>query len=251
MEFREWNWVNGAPHGRNPIIPRWKRSFLSHEDIERMRGPFALQMNNTTREFEYPWAFHAAELKPGMRVLEIGGGLSGLQFVTDLVGCSVVNVDPGMDVHDWPCNPEAMQRLNRRFGTHVVLVNTTIDKASLTEASFDRAFSISVIEHLAPHIAAEIVRSVHFCLKPRGLFVLTADLFLNVKPFSSRLENQFGRNQDLSKLIDLEAWELLIGDRSRLYGFAEFDSDDVLSHLEDFYVGNYPALAQCLVLRRR
>jgi 2-polyprenyl-3-methyl-5-hydroxy-6-metoxy-1,4-benzoquinol methylase len=250
-QFREWNLVHGAPRGRTDAISKWKRRFMSADSIQRRRGPFSLQKNNTTREFEYPWAFHVAELKPDMRVLEIGGGLSGLQFVLDSIGCKVVNVDPGMDAQDWPCNQESMQELNKRFGTHVELVNTTIDRASLDEVSFDRAISISVIEHLTPHFAAETLRYVHSCLRPGGLFVLTTDLFLNLKPFSSRLENRFGANQDLRKLIDDGIWELLIGNRSHLYGFPEFSPDAILGNLEEFYIGAYPALAQCLVLKKR
>lgn len=251
LQFAEWNQVHGAPFGRHLALPRWKKWFLSKEAIEKLRGPFAMQINNSIRQFEYPWAFHAAGLKPGMRVLELGGGLSGFQFVLNLQGCSVVNVDPGMNSAGWPCNQESIHKLNRRFGTRVELRNTTIEKAGLADDSFDRAFSISVIEHLPEKAATDVMQQVHRCLKPGGLFVLTTDIFLNVQPFCSRQENEFGSNQNLRTLIDDAAWELAVGDRACLYGFPEFNPDFILSNLEKYLVGFYPALAQCLVLKKR
>jgi 2-polyprenyl-3-methyl-5-hydroxy-6-metoxy-1,4-benzoquinol methylase len=249
--YVEWNQIHGAPYGRNLIHPRLKRIFLSEESWQRLRGPFTLQVNNTIRRFEYPWAFIAAKLQPKMRVLEIGGGLSGFQFVLDSHGCSVVNVDPGMDEAGWPCNQESMRKLNRRFAANVELRNTTIEKADLLGGSFDRAFSISVIEHLPEESAIEVMKHVHRCLKPGGLFVLTSDLFLNLKPFCSRQTNEFGRNQNIRALIDEAAWELLVGDRACLYGFPEFNPDFILSNLEKYFIGIYPALAQCLIIKKR
>ena len=85
---------------------------------------------------------------PACAVLEIGGGLSGFQFVLDQHGCQVVNVDPGMAGEGWPCDQNSMAKLNQRFGSHVELRNTTVDKANLPDGSVDRVFSISVIKHL-------------------------------------------------------------------------------------------------------
>jgi hypothetical protein len=62
----------------------------------RLVGCFAFQGNNTTRAFEYPWIFETVSPSPGMKLLEIGGSLSGLQFALNLAGCDVVNVDPEM-----------------------------------------------------------------------------------------------------------------------------------------------------------
>jgi 2-polyprenyl-3-methyl-5-hydroxy-6-metoxy-1,4-benzoquinol methylase len=250
--YARWNWTHGAPHGRHLSLRRWQKWFLSAEQIETRRGPFALQPNNSIREFEYPWAFHVPGLEPGMQVLELGGGLGGFQFVLDAFGCRVVNVDPGMETLHWLCNQASMQKLNRRFGARVELRNTTIEKAELSAGSFDRAFCISVLEHLPPAAATGAMQHIHRCLKPGRLFVLTTDLFLNLSPFCSRLENEFGRNQNVRALIDDSAWELVAGERAQLYGFPEFNPDSILCQLEKFLVGGYyPGLAQCLVLKKR
>lgn len=250
-EYLQWNLAQGAPHGRVPQLSRWKRKFISGEEWERLRGPFAIQPNNSIREFEYPWAFAVGKLQPGMQVLEIGGGLAGFQFVLDQFGCQVVNVDPGMDRVGWPCNDESIGKLNRRFGTRVKLLNTTMDKVSLPDNSFDRIFSISVIEHLPIQDAKSAMQCAHRYLKPGGLFILTCDLFLNLSPFCSRERNEFGLNQNLKLMIDETLWELVEGDRKYLYGFPEFNADFILANLEKFKVGFYPALAQCMVLRKR
>ena len=131
----------------------------------RHAGPFSIQRNNTTRTFEYPWAFHAAALKPGMQ-LEIGGGLSGFQFVLDRNGCKVVNVDPGMEATGvgWPCDDATMGEMNRLFGTSVELRNTVVTNAGLESSSFDRAFSISVLEHLPTAEIEDAIRAVFVVL---------------------------------------------------------------------------------------
>jgi 2-polyprenyl-3-methyl-5-hydroxy-6-metoxy-1,4-benzoquinol methylase len=246
--YVSWNRQHGAPYGRE--IPRWKRALLPAQTIECLRGPFVLQPNNSIRTFEYPWAFHSAGLQPGMSVLEIGGGLAGFQFVLDQAGCKVTNIDPGMESKDWPCNQQSMQTLNRRFKTNVELRNTTIENAGLPGNHFDRAFCISVIEHLSDQNALSVMQHVHQALKPGGLFILTADLFLNVAPFCSRPANDFGMNQNLRKLIDEKRWHIEAGERNCLNGFPEFNPDFILSNLEKYLIGSYPALAQCLVLKK-
>ena len=71
---------------------------------QSLRGPFTIQDNNTTRRAEYPWAYFATPLEPGLQVLELGGSLAGFQFVLDRAGCRVTNVDPGNESHGrgWP-----------------------------------------------------------------------------------------------------------------------------------------------------
>ena len=247
--YANWNRIHGAPFGRP--LRRWQRWFGSEEKIARWRGPFALQPNKSIRQFEYPWAFHSARLQAGLRVLEIGGGLAGFQFVLAQAGCAVTNIDPGMKSEGWPCDQESMRKLNARFGTRVELKNCTIENAGLADGQFDRAFCISVLEHLSDRDALSVMQHVHRALKPGGLFVLTADLFLNIAPFCSRPANEFGTNQNLRKLIDDRLWQLEIGDRTCLNGFPEFSCDHILSHLEKHLIGFYPALAQCLMLKKR
>ena len=211
-----------------------------------------MQANNTTRKAEYPWAFHAVPLREGMRVVEIGGGLSGFQFVVASLGCEVLNVDPGMGAHGrgWPVDAAAIDRVNRAFGTRVRLHPGFLSDALIADGSCDVVYGISVVEHIPPDEIPGTVREAYRILRPGGHLVLTVDLFLNLRPFCSRTSNEFGTNVSVRELAESADFELVLGDRRELLGYPEFDPDRVLSILDELFVGAYPALAQCLVLRR-
>src|SRR3984885_2079402 len=147
-----YQWFNlrwGAPRGR-PVRKLAPRRLRATRLGAALVGPFAFQTNNTTRAFEYPWAFEALQVRPGLRVLEIGGALSGFQFVLDRAGCEVVNLDPGDEFHTagWPVTPATMAVLNAALGTKVNLKTVFLDQAGFADESFDRVVSISVFEHI-------------------------------------------------------------------------------------------------------
>lgn len=251
QHYTKWNQRFHAPYGRQS---NWTRFLLRYPGLSaRFAGPFGIQSNNSTRTFEYPWAFHAAPLAAGMRIVEVGGSLSGFQFVLSKLGCTVINVDPGSEAQGvgWPCDHESLSALNNMFGTNVELRNTTVPKAELEDRAYDRAYCISVLEHIDPVELPELIAGIHRCLKPGGLLIVTADLFLDLHPFTSRQENRWGRNLDLRALISGTGFELDAGDPRELYNFPEFDPDRVQANLGDYLYGTgYPTLAQCLILRK-
>jgi len=248
-KFIQWNARHGAPFGRSGNL---KERFLPRSLYQKFRGPFAIQVNNTSREFEYPWAFYATPLTAGLRVLEIGGGLSGFQFVLDKEGCKVVNVDPGMEAKGmgWPCDVNSMNRLNRLFGTTVDLRNTVLTEADLKHESFDRVFSISVLEHLPDNEIEEAMHCAFDLLVPGGYFILTVDLSLDIAPFTTRLLNAYGKNVDIRWLVGIAPFSLVQGDPKELYGFTEFEPDLIQSNLSSYLIGKYPTLTQCFVLQK-
>jgi len=250
--YRDWNRQHGAPFGRRVRGLYTLQRFLPENVMARIRGPFGIQENNTVREFEYPWAYFATPVRPGLDALDIGGGLGGFQFVLARAGCRVVNVDPGMDAVGigWPCDDSSMRRLNRLFGTSVQLRNTVIDRADLADDAFDVAYSISVLEHLPPDELVTTLEEVYRVLRPGGHFVMTVDLFLNIAPFTGVQRNRFGTNVDLRWLLEQTPFELAMGTPSELHGFDGFSPEWVLNNLADLLVGEYPALCQCLVLRK-
>jgi SAM-dependent methyltransferase len=241
----------GAPFGR-----RWRKlmpkSYRPLPVAARLVGPFAFQPNSVTRTFEYPWAFEALNLRPGMQVLEIGGGLSGFRFVLARRGCSVVNVDPGDAARGkgWPVTPETFSHLNQRFGTDVSLENCFVEEAGLPTDSFDRVVAISVVEHIPPDDIVTLLDEIRRVLKPGGLFVMTLDLFLDVAPFTDKDANKYGSNISVKWLVDKSRLEMVHGDPQELYGFDEFDADRIKSQA-DLLVGSpYPVMVQTLVLRK-
>jgi SAM-dependent methyltransferase len=248
--YLRWNRRHGAPFGKTPGLRRSIEARLPLELRVMLFGPFSVQTNNTLRAFEYPWAFSAGELQKGLSVLEIGGGLSGFQFVLDRLGCRVVNVDPGMEARGrgWPCDAATFRRLNRALGTSVELRNTTVTGAELEPEAYDRAFAISVLEHLPAEEIEQACRAVYRSLRPGGRFVMTTDLFLDTVPFSDRSDNVYGKNVSLAWLAGLAPFRLETGEKSELYGFDEFDHKRVMANLGDYLIGSYPVLAQCVVL---
>lgn len=259
LSYRLWNLRHHAPFGRfawdgalaplgqaiTRFVPwRWRTPVL---------GPFSIQPNNSIRRFEYPWCFAVAGVRPGQRVLDVGGGLGGFQFALDRAGARVINVDPGMAARGvgWPCNGESMARLNAIFGTAVELRNTTMDQAGLADESIDVAFSISVLEHLPPDDLGAVMTHVYRALRPGGRFVITLDLFLDLEPFTDATANRFGGNIRVPDLIAAAPFVMIHGDPAELYGFPEFSADRIRARLDDYMVGTgHPALAQCLVLAK-
>lgn len=253
QRYIEWNRRWGAPTGKKQQLATLRAERVlrfAEARYPRFVGPFGYQVNNETRGFEFPWAYFALDLRPGMRVLEIGGGLSGMQFVLAREGVEVVNVDPGEAAtgRGWPVDEERIRHLNRAFSTDVRLINMTLEEAALPTDSFDAVYSISTIEHIPEAERRSLMFEVARVLKPSGRCVLTVDLFLNVEPFADRRENTFGTNANVAELVEHSGLSLTDGDPKELYGFPQFDQRRVMANLEHTLFGRYPACAQCFVL---
>lgn len=251
--FQRWNSKWGAPEGRS-----WSRvidrRYWTTRGVASVVGPFAFQPNNDTRAFEYPWAFEALELTKGLHVLEIGGGLSGFQFVLARSGCRVTNVDPGEEAAGlaWPLDISLFALLNRRFRTDVMLRKCFLEEAQLQDATFDRVVSISVVEHIPREKTHTLLEHVRRVLKPGGLFVMTVDLFLDLEPFTTEKCNRFGKNVSLEWLIRESGLELVRGSPAELYGHESFDADRILAQKDRYFVGSrWPTMVQTVVLRNR
>jgi SAM-dependent methyltransferase len=252
--FVEWNAQWRAPFG-----PAWGYDIPIEQRFNSQRarqlGPFAFQPNNTTRRVEYPWAFQALDIKPGSDVVDIGGALSGFQFVLDRCGSNVTNVDPFHDCwwsHFYPVEPELLHaRLNRYFETGVILKRANLTEAGLDDESFDRTVCLSTIEHLSDDEITRTIQEVCRILRKGALFVLTVDLFLNLFPFTRRERNKCGTNVSIQNVVEQSNMRLVCGEGKELFGFTEFDPERILSNLEDYHIGaNYPVLAQMFVLRK-
>ena len=217
----------------------------------RRKGPFAWQINNGTRAFEYPWAHHAVTGHGcGLNVVEIGGGLSGLQFVLASEGHRVTNVDPGQAEQSWQYDRRLHTRLCEAFRAPVTLVEATIGTANIPDASVDVLLCISALEHFPDADLAEFNRHAARILKPSGLAVLTVDLFLDVVPFCASASNRYGRNVNVHDMLRDASLQLASGNRVELMGFPEFDGDAILTNLNGYFRGIYgPALAQCLTAK--
>lgn len=252
--YQQWNHKWGAPFGS--LAHRLLSAAGHHRALlriaPRVAGMFAFQPNNSTRAFEYPWAFFAADLAPTHRVVEIGGGLSGFQFVLSRLGCHVTNVDPGHAARGkgWHVDKDSIGRLNRAFRTQVELQSCTLQDSEIAAGTVDRIFSISTIEHIPPDELPTLMHRVGELLRPGGRFIATVDLFLNVFPFTTANANRYGTNINMRDLVTFSQLVLRHGAPQELYGFEEFDSASILAHLDEYLLGTYPALVQTVVLEK-
>ena len=252
-EFISWNRKYGAPSGYERPRRSLFRCFYSNESWLRLRGPFAIQPgNNSTRHFEYPWAFSRANLSSPQNIVEIGGSLAGFQFVLSRLGHKVTNIDPGLNAEGlgWPVNRQTISQLNKLFDTNVCLINTTFDKANLPTESVDIIFSISVLEHLTENEFLTVMKEAFRCLRVGGQFIITLDLFLNLSPFTEAVENSYGTNKSVKQMIEYSGLHLIHGIPKELNGFEEFRPSKILELLDCYMIGSYPVLTQCIVLQK-
>jgi SAM-dependent methyltransferase len=247
--YRSFNATWNAPLGRNGRMARLlgtSRAGIRH------RGPFAWQPNNTTRAFEFPWAYeHVMALGRGLTVLEIGGGMSGLQFVLGHEGQRVINVDPGLSARGrgWEVSSDFHRRLQRVFDAPVDLREATIGAAGVPDGSVDVLLSVSTIEHFTPDDLAELAEHARRVLRPGGHAVLTIDLFLDLAPFTDRERNEWGTNIDIRALLERAGLELVEGEPAELCGFDAFEPQAIQSRLMGLLTGTFASLVQCVVAR--
>jgi SAM-dependent methyltransferase len=251
--YQAWNIRWGAPFGypQHQAVPVKQRL---HDPEPGRYGVFAFQANNSTRVVEYPWAYHAGQTSAGLRVLEVGAGLSGLQWVLSLEGCEVTTVDPGTEpYHAWDGSPEVHAGLNRAFGTDVELVLARAHEYDAPDGSVDRIFCISVIEHMDDDAAVAAMANFGRLLRPNGLCVLTVDLCLDIEPFTDLAKNDIGTNKNVATLVEESDLELVFGYRDELFGYPQFRARSVAAMTPELFVGRFhiPVVAQLLVLRKR
>jgi SAM-dependent methyltransferase len=201
---------------------------------------------------EYPWAYFFGQTSVGMRVIDVGGGLSGLQFVLSREGCRVTNVDPGTDPHQaWQGSSEDHARLNWAFGTDVELILERMEDYDAESSSADRVFCISVIEHMDNESAVATLKNIGRLLRPGGLCIMTVDLCLDIHPFTKVMENEIGVNKNIASLVSSSRLELAFGYREEPFGFNDFCADYIKRKVSEFLVGDFhiPVVAQLFMLR--
>lgn len=218
----------------------------------RLLGPFAFQPNSTTRAFEYPWIFEQVMASPGLKIIELGAGASGLQFVMAATGAEVTTVDPLVNPDDdlhWVFTDVEYAKLNRAFGNRVRFVRKYLQDAALASDSFDHVVACSVIEHIPEEPALSLMREIGRIMKPSGRFVATIDLFLDCAPFCSKSRNMWGSNVNVRALVEASGLRIVVGNKAELYGYPEFDPAAIKRDLERYLVVN-DVLTQCIVLEK-
>lgn len=107
-----------------------------------------------------------ADLRPGQRVLDLGCGWAYGTHWARLLGCAVTGIDLGHDQLSWAAR--AMPD-----GGALGLVQANARQMPYAAATFDRAYSVEMMEHVfrpdRPRVLAEIAR----VLKPGGILAIS------------------------------------------------------------------------------
>lgn len=260
-KYQEWNARYRAPYGAGwwrglgqmPGGSRvWNRRFRLPSGVMRMIGEFGFQANNSTRVYEYPWCYEMGACKAGMRVIDVGSGASGLPFVLAAEGVEVTAVDPLPEVpgaEQWVFTQKDYAKLNGAFGNRVKYIPKLLEDARLEGGVYDRVFCVSVIEHVPTSVVPPLMAEIRRLLKPGGLFITTIDLFVDVKPFAEKVENEWGTNMDVRWLVECSKMEMVVGKKDELYGYPEFDAAKIKARESEFLRGSV-ALTQLVVLKK-
>lgn len=259
-EYEAWNKHWGAPWGYD-VDRKLEHEHRFADEYPARYGPFGFCPPSLTRVYEYPWAFHVAEVEPGMRVIDAGGWLSGFQIVLAKSGCHVTNADP-LDPQDtrWTPSRQVNQAESAReqhskyislFDVEVTLVASTLQEAELDAGTFDRIFAISVLEHVSQHEADSMLKAMRRLLAPGGRAVLSIDLFFDLPPFGPFERNFWGTNLDVCRLVKESGLSMVHGDPCELHGFPEFDQERIVQNIGSYNLSPlYPVVSQLLVLEK-
>lgn len=167
----------------NKVLDRISVSFNlpDHSDLNELRYPWSRGMLSkpalyAARLWEYPYAVLAAELTPGLKVADIGCGMTAFTiYLKEHAGCDVTGIDPdvfeaGLRYKGHGVSEEFIKRTGIKF------LRGDMTEVPLETDSQDRAFSISVMEHVPPDVRRRGMQELARILKPGGLAIVTVDM---------------------------------------------------------------------------
>ena len=172
-EFRKI-WRVLAKIHRNYELP-------DHGDVNKRRYLWAKNLLRypeiyAARLWEYPYAILSANLRPGMKCLDVGCGMTAFTiYLSEVSKTKITGLDP--DIFDSGVKYKGhgvSKEFIKRTGLKIVEGGT--ENLPFKSNSFERVFCISVIEHLPKKILEAGLKEIARVLKPSGLAVLTFDI---------------------------------------------------------------------------
>ena len=170
-----------------PALLEWSRLVLDFEQRLRSWGiPF--RKDHTHRTWEYANVLRQIDLlfppkyhpRPGLRMLDAGGGGSALAPLLAVLGHHVVVTDSMAygDIEEAFTTPQT-----RALGisTNMVVLKDPVEAMrSIPDDTFDIALCISVIEHVDGNEFLNALRELRRVTKPGGYVFITTDFFESI-----------------------------------------------------------------------
>jgi len=122
-----------------------------------------------SKVWEYPWALTRHDAPEGELVLDAGCGVSALPITLAELGATVVAIDNDLR---WLTMLQQAASFHRAA---VVPVEMDMTSLRFPDATFDRVYCISVLEHIDPEAQPGVAREMNRVLKPGGVLYLTVD----------------------------------------------------------------------------
>jgi SAM-dependent methyltransferase len=167
----------------NKVLDRISITFdlPDHTDVNELRYPWSRGLLSkpsfyAARMWEYPYAILAAELVPGLKVADVGCGMTAFTiFLKEHTGCDVTGIDPdvfeaGLRYKGHGVSEEFIRRTGIKF------LRGDMTEVPLESNSQDRAFSISVMEHVPADVRRRGMQELARILKPGGRAIVTVDM---------------------------------------------------------------------------
>lgn len=205
-------------------------NLADHSDLNKLRYPWSDGMLSkpafyAARLWEYPYAILAAELTRGMKVADIGCGMTAFTiYLKDHAQCEVTGIDPdvfelGLKYRSHGVSAEFIER------TRIKFLKGDMTALPLESESQDRAFSISVMEHVPPDIRRQGMQEIARVLKPGGRAIITVDMSMWFE-LNRPLDLVWESGLNLFGLVDL---------RWPTHRFGMFSDDPVKGQPADVY----------------
>lgn len=156
--------------------------------------------NERKKLWEDTWVLAHADVKSGMKVLDIGGASTPFSFYLADMGCSVNVVD-----NDWG-NCGTVFNGNyvaKQMGWDSTTLDWDIGRGlPFPDNHFDRVFCICVIEHLPSSVRRSLMKEICRVLKPGAITGLTTDYDLERKVITTDKGLRFGfRNKFYQEVL--------------------------------------------------
>lgn len=123
--------------------------------------------------WENAWVLRHSDVKPGQRLLDVGGASTIFSFYVASLGCDVTVVD-----NDWANCGTLFNAayVARQMGWRLTALDRDVRKPlPLPDNQFDRVFSICVLEHLPSMVRQRLMKEMGRVLKPGGIAGFTTD----------------------------------------------------------------------------